>query len=66
MTGIALFLKQGKQIYSVVQTHCKKNPEMHHGKVSKSLKHCFVCVLLTVRLGSRALFCMCSVDCLSR
>ena len=32
MTGIALFLNQGKQIYSVVQAHCKKNPEMHHGK----------------------------------
>ena len=32
MTGIALFFNQGKQIYSVVQTHCKKNPEMHHGK----------------------------------
>ena len=32
MTGIALFLNQGKLIYSVVQTHCKKNPEIRQGK----------------------------------
>lgn len=25
VTGIALFLNQGKLIYSVVQTYCKKN-----------------------------------------
>lgn len=32
MTGIALFLNQGKLIYSVVQTYCKKKTEIHQGE----------------------------------
>lgn len=32
MKGIALYLNRGNLIYSVVQTHCKKKPEMHQDR----------------------------------